>query len=319
MLYKILKIYVRGIIHLFCHSIYIDNKNLLKTHGPLLIASNHPNSFLDAIIFDILFDIPITSLARGDAFKNKKVFKLLRQLKMLPVYRIKEGVENLNINYDTFDACVDIFKQKESVLIFSEGLCINEWHLRPLKKGTARLAFKAWNENIPLRILPVGINYSSFHKYGKKINIHLGSFINADEFDHSLSDGINYSLFNQKLKTALQTLVYEIKPGDKEQLKLKFGETSVSTKIALAPFALAGAVLNAPVYWAARLVNKIFFSNTDHYDAVMLGFLLLTYPIYLVIAGIVASFFLNSGWLWVLLFAMPFSAFCYVKYEVRKG
>ena len=53
--------------------------------------------------------------------------------------------------------------------IFSEGKCINEWHLRPLKKGTARLAISSWEENIPLEVLPVGINYSSFRRFGKNV------------------------------------------------------------------------------------------------------------------------------------------------------
>ncbi|MCH5600777.1 1-acyl-sn-glycerol-3-phosphate acyltransferase [Niabella ginsengisoli] len=142
MLYRLLKIYVRAAIHLFCHSIYVDKKYLLNTKGPLLIAANHPNSFLDAMIFDVLFEIPITSLARGDAFKNKYIFRVLRALKMLPVYRVREGAENLNINYKTFDECIELFKKEEAVLIFSEGLCVNEWHLRSLKRVQQGLRFR---------------------------------------------------------------------------------------------------------------------------------------------------------------------------------
>jgi hypothetical protein len=38
---------------------------------------------------------PLFSLARGDAFKNNFFAYLLYQLKLLPVYRVSEGVENL--------------------------------------------------------------------------------------------------------------------------------------------------------------------------------------------------------------------------------
>jgi 1-acyl-sn-glycerol-3-phosphate acyltransferase len=68
---------------------------------------------------------------------------------MFPVYRVSEGVENLNSNYETFKGCKTLFRKKGIVLIFSEGKCINEWHLRPLKKGTARLAIKQLGRNIP--------------------------------------------------------------------------------------------------------------------------------------------------------------------------
>ncbi|GAB3425994.1 1-acyl-sn-glycerol-3-phosphate acyltransferase [Niabella aquatica] len=318
MIYHALKIYVRFIIHLFFHSINVDKKELLKTGGPLLIASNHPNSFLDAIIFDILFDIPVTSLARGDAFKNKGIFRLLRSLKMLPVYRIREGSENLNINYETFNTCIELFKQKEAVLIFSEGLCINEWHLRPLKKGTARLAFKAWDEGIPLKVLPAGINYSSFRKYGKKVIVHFGNFLEAGQFAAPITDGERNALFNKTLREQLQPLVFEIGKNDKTALESTFGSTPITVKLLLASPALTGALLHAPLYWFAKLVVKLFFGKTDHYDSVMFGVLLLSYPFYAALLSIIAGQF-TLLWGWAMIVLLPFTAFCCAKYEIRKG
>jgi 1-acyl-sn-glycerol-3-phosphate acyltransferase len=143
LLYTIIKIPAKWALYLYCRSIKINYKEFLNAEGPLLIAANHPNSFLDAIILASLFKKPIYSLARGDAFVNKTIATILHSLKMLPVYRISEGVENLESNYQTFEACISIFKKNGIVLIFSEGKCINEWHLRALKKGTARLANSA--------------------------------------------------------------------------------------------------------------------------------------------------------------------------------
>src|ERR1700704_3365682 len=133
---------------IFCRKVFLSKPEMTREEGPLLLASNHPNSFLDAIILDMLFKQPIWSLARGDVFKNKFYTRLLTSLRILPVYRTSEGVENLSINYTTFDICRNIFKNKGIIMIFSEGKCINEWRLRTLKKGTARLAIKCWKENI---------------------------------------------------------------------------------------------------------------------------------------------------------------------------
>ncbi len=283
-----------------------------------MIAANHPNSFLDAILFDILFDIPITSLARGDAFKNKGIFRVLRSLKMLPVYRIREGAENLNTNYDTFDSCIELFRQNEGVLIFSEGLCVNEWHLRPLKKGTARLAFQAWDAAIPLKVLPAGINYSSFRKYGKKVMIHLGDFIEAGDLEGIITDGERNVQFNKILKEKLQPLVYEIEPGDKEELNKKFGSTTLFQKYLLAIPALLGALLHAPLYWFAKAIFYLFFSDTDHHDSVMLGILLLTYPFYILLVSYLC-YITIMPWGILSVILLPFTAWCYVHYEVRKG
>ena len=69
-------------------------------------------------------------------------------MNMFPVYRISEGAENLENNYDTFESCKEIFKKNGIVLIFSEGRCINEWRLRPLKKGTS-MSTMAGSSNCP--------------------------------------------------------------------------------------------------------------------------------------------------------------------------
>ena len=66
---------------IFCRKIIVNNRAMLKKRGPLLLASNHPNSFLDAIILDILFQKPIWSLARGDVFRNAFISKILNSVK----------------------------------------------------------------------------------------------------------------------------------------------------------------------------------------------------------------------------------------------
>ena len=76
---------------------------------------------------------------------------------------------------------VKLFEENKIVLIFSEGRCINEWHL-PVKKGTARLALDAWENNIPLSVLPLGINYSSFRFYGKNMFLNFGNVIRKEDF-----------------------------------------------------------------------------------------------------------------------------------------
>ncbi len=171
--------YARLAIKIYCRRIVINKPEVLKAKGPLLLAANHPNSFLDGIILTTLFDEPVHSLARGDAFKHRWINKLLRRMRLLPVYRTSEGVENLEHNYTTFAACQEAFKENGIVLIFSEGRCENEWHLRPLKKGTARLAISSWQKNIPLNVIPVAFNYSSFKSFGKEVHLFFGETIEA--------------------------------------------------------------------------------------------------------------------------------------------
>lgn len=314
MLFQIIKIPARFALRIFCRKIIVNNKNILAQEGPLLIASNHPNSFLDAIILACLFKKPIYSLARGDSFKNKWVTKILLGLNILPVYRLSEGAENLNSNYDTFSKCREIFKKNGIVLIFSEGLCINEWKLRPLKKGTARLAFSSWEEGIDLTILPAGINYHSFTSFGKNVHINFGEPFSWKDFDNKKIDGAIVNEFNQKLKSDLIKLVDHFEKDDMLSLKNKYGVQHASLKKAILYFpSILGKWLHAPLYvpiqkWSWKTVGK-----HDHYDSVLVGLLFLLYPIYLSLIALLIYFFVGNLF-WMIPFAvLPFLAWSFVQ------
>jgi 1-acyl-sn-glycerol-3-phosphate acyltransferase len=314
LLYKLLLFPARIFIHFYCRSIFINKKKYLDKCGPLLIASNHPNSFLDAIILATLFKKPIYSLARGDAFAGKLISKILLSLNMLPVYRISEGAENLESNYSTFEACLQIFKKNGIVLIFSEGRCINEWHLRPLKKGTARLAFAAWQQDIPLQVLPLGINYSAFRKFNKRLALNFGTAISRQEINNSLSSGKAINEFNEKLNEQLRNLVYEIDKGNQKKLRNYFPvQTSILKKIILFIPAMAGYIIHAPLYYAIHIAIKE--KAQDHYDSIMIALLFFIYPIYVLLLTIAVFFIANNPLAFFLLIIIPVAALSVLHFK----
>jgi len=314
MLYSILKVIVRLAAKIFCRKIIINKPELLNEKGPMILACSHPNSFLDAVLMDILFEQPIWSLTRGDAFVNKRITNLFYKLKMLPIYRPSEGVENLSENYKTFDSCIELFKRDQIVLIFSEGLCVNEWHLRSLKKGTARLAYKCQQENIPLKILPVGINYSSFKRFGKNLFVNLGNIFTANDLDKNLSDGVWYQVFNNRLQHELRPLVYEIEKEDKakqkELLKIKI---PLFKKIFLAIPAAIGWLVHAPFYLPIKYWVHKKYNNSGHVDAMQLAIPLFIYPVYLLLIILILFFVLKTWWVILLFIILPFTAWSYVQ------
>jgi 1-acyl-sn-glycerol-3-phosphate acyltransferase len=318
LLYRILKILAKPALFIFCRKIIIQKPELLKEQGPLLLASNHPNSFLDAVILDLLFEQPIWSLARGDVFKKRFIARILHSLKILPVYRTSEGVENLSGNYHTFDRCIDIFKENGVVLIFSEGKCINEWHLRKLKKGTARLAIKCWEQDIPLKVLPVGINYSSFRRFGKNVHLNFGNILTSAAINPGDPDGLRHQAFNQRLNEELQQLVFEIPKTDQQLQKQKLQvRVSLIKKIALALFAIPGFFLHLPLYLPIQNFTWKKTNHNDHFDSVIVALLVFTYPLYLLLITL-AIFFVTKSWLSLLLFLLlPFCAWAYVQLKAQ--
>ncbi|UYQ92060.1 1-acyl-sn-glycerol-3-phosphate acyltransferase [Chitinophaga horti] len=186
-----------------------------KLKGPLLLAVNHSGSFLDAMILGALFNRDMYFLARGDAFKKPVARKLLEALHNIPIFRLSEGKENMGQNDETFERCQQIFRKNGIVLIFAEGLCIHEWKLRPLKKGTARMAISAWAEadTADLTILPIGVNYSSFKDFNSSIYINVGDPISAKTVE-AAKGMVNPLQVNRVLTESMEAQIFHFPNED---------------------------------------------------------------------------------------------------------
>lgn len=314
MLYRVLKIFVRLARTIFCRKIIINKPAILKEEGPLILACNHPNSYLDAMILDTLFEKPLWSLTRGDMFKGRKVHRLLTSLKMLPVYRVSEGVENLQENYKTFENCMKLFRNDEAVLIFSEGKSINDWRLRPLKKGTARLAVQCMRDNIPVKVIPVGINYSCFRRFGKNVFLNFGNILTYPDLNVNGPDGLKHQYFNNKLKTELSQLVYEIPKENRQLQKEKLlVKVPFFKKILLAIPAAIGWLIHAPLYFPVKRYTWKKTNHNDHFDSVLVTILFFLYPFYILLLSLILFFITKSGWSFLLFIILPFFAWSYVQ------
>lgn len=264
MLYRILKFIVSVVLKFYIKDFRLIGKSKVPEDRAVLFAAFHSNSFLDAIILDVVADRPVWSLARGDAFKSKWVKKTLHRLYMLPIFRASEGRRNLSRNEDTFEKCSAIFRQKGQVLIFSEGLCKNQTSLLPLKKGTARLALKSWESGQDLMVMPVAINYYQFGKPGQSVIMEFGDPIEADDFDNPEATGANVNLFNQLLKERLETLITR----------------DFNTVYKPNPLYYPGRIIHAPLNFLISVFTKRITRGTVFYDSVFVGLLILTLPLY---------------------------------------
>lgn len=178
---------------------------------------------------------------------------------------------------------------------FSAGRCINEWKLRPLKKGTARLAISSWGRGINLQVLPTGINYQSFTSFGKNIQLNFGNIINKEDFNTTNGYGNTINEFNKKLESELGNLVLTFDKNDRPAIKKQFDVPVSSVKKALLFLpAIVGYLLHFPLYWPVQRFSWSKASHNDHYDSVMVGLLFVLYPFYLLLIMLLL-------WRWALL------------------
>ncbi len=310
-MYSFVKIWVRLALHFYCSKIVINTKHQYIGDAPLILASTHPNSFFDAMILGATHPRTFYFLARGDAFTKKWAIPFLRSLNMRPIYRLSEGKENLDKNRQTFDQSVEILKEKGALIIFSEGICVNEWKLRPLKKGTARIAWMCWEEENQkdLIVQPVGMNYHSFEGVPKRICIEYGPAISSD--DVSRDNPANfYNEFNDLLTERLEPLCFA-----EDDVRLKKNPGKILLKVLLALPALLGLLVHRVpyVFWRGFIKDKT--KRTVFYDSVLFASLLILYPIIVLLVTII-TVVITSNVLWGLLFfILPFTAWSYKQYK----
>lgn len=318
MLIWLIKLYARFCLQLYCRKIVVNKQDCLNIRGPVLFAANHPNSFLDGILLTAILKEPVYSLARGDAFSTRGAEKFLRWLRLLPVYRTSEGVENLTHNYTTFTACQEVFQKDGIVLIFSEGRCINEWHLRPLKKGTARLAISAWQKNIPLTVIPLGFNYSSFRTFGKIVHLNFGAPLQSQPVIAAQTEGKQLAHFNLQLEAQLKNLVYELplRSNKRHNDFFSIALNPLKLLVLLVPAAV-GFLTHAPLYFFVKKLTDRYCNN-DHYDSVITALLMIGYLFYWPLLTVISAAITGTaGWVTTMVL-LPFTAWAFVqvKYDL---
>jgi hypothetical protein len=186
-------------------------------------------------------------------------------------------------------------------------------------------------QNIPLKILPVGINYSSFTRFGKNVFIRFGSLFTMDEFDDNTaeklkvpvnnegnllrkSEGLKYQAFNSRLQKELEPLVFEIDSRDKQKQKeLLEIKPSSFLKALLALPAAIGWLLHAPLYLPLKKMVRRRYNGTVYFDSVLTALLVFTYPVYLLLLVLLAYLLIKSWWVLLLFLLLPLAAWAYVQ------
>lgn len=180
----LLRVVVWLALHLYFKKISVFGKENLPKGKAVLIVANHQNALIDPILIATHTQLKPHFLTRASAFKNPIAAKLLDFIRMIPIYRVRDGIDNMGKNKETFEKSVKILSNKGSLLIFGEGNHDMHRSLRPLKKGFARIAFQTLDENpeMDLLILPIGINYSNHKKSGSKVSLYIGEAFSAKDF-----------------------------------------------------------------------------------------------------------------------------------------
>jgi 1-acyl-sn-glycerol-3-phosphate acyltransferase len=184
----------------FYRKVIVMGRDNINPDNHLIFAPNHQNALMDALAVLFTHKGQPVFLARADIFKKKRIAALLYFLKILPVYRIRDGFRSVVGNDAIFDKTIDVLRNKNGLIVLPEGSHEGFRRLRQLKKGICRIAFQADEASdfqLKIKIIPVGLEYSHYTRYRQVLTVVYGKPIEVSEF---------HDLYKKKPEIALNEL-----------------------------------------------------------------------------------------------------------------
>lgn len=313
-----LTLLVKIALHGYFRKIIIQGRENIPKNRPILLVANHQNALIDPILLATHTTLKPYFLTRASVFKNSFAAKMLDYIRMLPVYRVRDGFSTIQQNQHTFDKTYEVLRENGTVIIFAEGSHSLIRNLRPLSKGFTRIAFgfKDKYPDQPPVILPVALDYSAHMRSGSVARVTFGKAIEVD------MPSAKSGLLTKSVQTSLKNLVVEIPNEDYEQHleNLIHQQVDLSSREAVNLFLESGKVpkpvkpvsgfrnklmkiFNLPLYllwlWKRKSVKDPVFSSTWKF---LIGFVVAPFY-YLLLLWLAIGTALGSWALTILILA----------------
>ena len=184
-IYAFLRHYVDFMLRMAYRRIKYVGLEKVPADGAVIYAPNHTNALMDALVILAMDRKQKVFVARADIFRNPKVAKILRFLKIMPIMRIRDGMDEVRKNTEIIHKSVDVLLDKVPFCILPEGRHQAKHSLLPLSKGIFRIALEAeelMDGRLPLYIVPVGLEYGNFFRFRSTVLVQTGEPINVSAF-----------------------------------------------------------------------------------------------------------------------------------------
>lgn len=206
--------------HVYYRNFYILNRENIPPKGtPTFVIANHQNGMMDAMaILHTMYKDgrqPVF-IARGDIFKKDFVARIMRFLKILPVYRNRDGGrEDIKKDLAIFNRAARVLRKGGTLVIFPEAGHQQGHYMSTFKKGFSRIAFAAEEMNdfkLGVQILPLNIHYSNYFNFQSDLMVTCGKPFTYDEFFELYKESPNqaYLALNEKARARVKEMTPDI-------------------------------------------------------------------------------------------------------------
>ena len=199
----------------------VHGKEHLPKDSAVIFGVNHSNTLMDALVLLSANNSKKVFIARGDIFKKPAVAKILNFLRILPIFRIRNGVAAVRQNDDSLKKAVDVIHDHVDLYLFPEGMHRTKHSLLRMGKGLFHIAVdanKQFGDKSPIFIIPTAIEYGDYFRYRSTAMINFGEPINVTEFlKHTTeeNEAVNINLLKDQLHDAISKLFTFI-PDDED-------------------------------------------------------------------------------------------------------
>lgn len=312
-LYNIFRPYVDWCTRTCYSYLEVSGRENIPDEGAIILAPNHCNTLMDALVVLQAFKGPSAYGARADIFRNHSVATILRFLRILPLARQRDGRAAVAGNEEIFDEVVDCLDHGVPFCMFSEGTHRTKHSLQPLKKGIFRIATRAAERiHKPVYIVPVGLDYDDYFRLMKQARVTFGEpirvYTDSDQKEvletlyQRISRLITFFPDDENYDTAWEA--YRLAREKKYSPLAHVGRVALA--VLTVPFFLVFALLCAPMWIAAAILGKKL-KDKAWLNTVRYGTKLVLLPLVFLIVGIPAFIFLPWYWALVLLFLLLIS------------
>ena len=118
---------------------YIGLENI-PTDGAVILSPNHCDALMDPFALLAMDSSRKVFVARADLFQKPVLKKILTFLKIMPIYRVRDGFRSVLAGEETIEKSIEVLNNQVPFCILPEGTHRAMHSLLPLGKGLSRIA-----------------------------------------------------------------------------------------------------------------------------------------------------------------------------------
>jgi hypothetical protein len=263
-------------------------------------------------------------------------------MRMMPIYRLRDGRETLSKNEAVFKRCAALFSQREQLLLFPEANHSLRRQVRPLSKGFTRILAQSYEQypKLEIAIVPVGMNYQAAAHFPDRVALYFGHPFDTRKYWSETDRDLDFSPLRDRVYTAIAQLTTHIPPEENYELwekRLEGGSTDFLDPVTLNANIAKGELpprepeekpdvlgklwdflfrgINAPVWLPWRFILSKKVPEPEFTSTFRFLYCLLAFPVFYLILGLLFMVFFSLREAFGIVLLVFLHNLAYVKFR----